>query len=52
MAIADLDNDGRLDLLIVADGEPLAYFHIQGPTGHFLGSASPVLARRRSARGP
>ena len=36
LAVGDLDNDGRLDLLIVAEGEPLAYFHNQGPAGHFV----------------
>jgi thioredoxin-like negative regulator of GroEL len=36
LAVGDLDNDGRLDLLIVAEREPLAYFHNQGPAGHFV----------------
>ncbi len=36
MAAGDIDNDGRLDLLFVAEGEPLAYFHNQGSTGHFI----------------
>ena len=36
LAAGDLDNDGRLDLLIVGEGEPLAYFHNQGPAGHFV----------------
>ncbi len=36
LATGDLDNDGRIDLLIVAEGEPLAYFHNQGPAGHFV----------------
>jgi hypothetical protein len=36
MAVVDLDNDGRLDLLMVGEREPLAYFHNQGPTGHFV----------------
>jgi hypothetical protein len=36
LACGDLDNDGRLDLLIVAEGTPLAYFHNQGPSGHFV----------------
>ena len=34
LAVGDLDNDGRLDLVIVAQGQPLAYFHNQGPAGH------------------
>jgi enediyne biosynthesis protein E4 len=36
LAVGDLDNDGRLDLLIVAAGGPLAYFHNQGPSGHYV----------------
>jgi hypothetical protein len=36
LACGDLDNDGRLDLLIVSEGGPLAYFHNQGPSGHFV----------------
>ena len=37
LAVGDLDNDGRLDLLIVAQNAPLAYFHNQTePAGHFL----------------
>src|SRR5579883_1187181 len=36
LAVGDLDNDGRLDLLIVGEGSPLAYLHNQGPAGHFL----------------
>ena len=36
LAVADLDNDGRLDLVIVGEGAPLAYFHNQGPAGHWL----------------
>ena len=49
LAVGDLDNDGRLDLVIVAEGEPLAYFHNQGPAGHFvtfeLEGASPASNR-------
>ena len=37
LAVADLDNDGRMDVLIVAQESPLAYFHNQTPgAGHFL----------------
>jgi tetratricopeptide (TPR) repeat protein len=36
LAVGDLDNDGQLDVLIVSDGAPLAYFHNQGPAGHFI----------------
>ncbi len=34
LAAGDLDNDGRLDLLIVAQGGPLAYLHNQTGGGH------------------
>jgi enediyne biosynthesis protein E4 len=36
LAVGDLDNDGRQDVLIVASGQPLAYLHNQGPAGHYL----------------
>ena len=36
LAVGDLDNDGRLDLLVVADRENLAYLHNLGPAGHFV----------------
>jgi hypothetical protein len=36
LAVGDLDNDGRLDLVIVAEEDPLAYFHNRGPAGHFV----------------
>jgi len=36
LAVGDLDNDGQLDVLIVSEGRPLAYFRNQGPTGHFI----------------
>ena len=36
LAIGDLDNDGKLDLLVIAERQPLAYFHNQGPVGHFV----------------
>jgi tetratricopeptide (TPR) repeat protein len=35
LAVGDLDNDGLPDLVIVAEGQPLAYFHNRGPAGHF-----------------
>ena len=37
LAVADLDNDGRLDLLLVAQNAPLAFFHNRtDQAGHFL----------------
>ncbi len=36
LAVGDLDNDGRTDLMLVAEGQPLAYFHNRGPAGHFV----------------
>ncbi len=36
LARGDLDNDGRVDLLIVSESSPLALFHNLGPAGHFV----------------
>jgi enediyne biosynthesis protein E4 len=38
LAVGDLDNDGRLDALMVAQNEPLVYFHNQtgAQAGHFV----------------
>ena len=36
LAVGDLDNDGKLDVLIASSGGPLAYFHNQGPVGDYL----------------
>jgi tetratricopeptide (TPR) repeat protein len=36
LAVGDLDNDGRLDLLILAHNQPLAYFHNRTKGGRFL----------------
>jgi hypothetical protein len=36
LAAGDLDNDGRIDALVVAQNEPLAFFHNQSQAGHFL----------------
>ncbi len=37
LAAADLDNDGRLDLVLVAQNSPLAFFHNRTrEAGHFL----------------
>src|SRR5262249_53543784 len=36
LAAGDLDNDGRVDALVVSQNEALAYFHNLSATGHFL----------------
>ena len=37
LARADLDNDGRIDVLLVAQNSPLVYFHNRTESaGHFL----------------
>ncbi len=36
LAIGDLDNDGREDVLILSQGQPLAYLHNQTEGGHSL----------------
>ena len=36
LAVGDLDNDGRTDLLLVAHDQPLAYFHNRSTAGHAL----------------
>ncbi len=37
LAAGDLDNDGRIDAVIVAQNEPLAYFHNRSANvGHFV----------------
>jgi enediyne biosynthesis protein E4 len=36
LAVGDLDNDGRLDVLVTADRENLVYLHNRGPAGHFI----------------
>ncbi len=39
MAIGDLDNDGRVDALVVADNEPLVYLNNRTAGGHFVSIA-------------
>ncbi|WP_148594431.1 CRTAC1 family protein [Aquisphaera giovannonii] len=36
LAVGDLDNDGRQDVLILSHDQPLAYFHNRTAGGHFL----------------
>ena len=36
LASGDLDNDGRIDAVLVAQNAPLAYFHNRSAGGHFL----------------
>ncbi len=36
LAAGDLDNDGRVDLLLVSRDEPLAVFHNETPGGNFV----------------
>jgi hypothetical protein len=36
LAIGDLDNDGRQDVLILAHNEPLAYLSNRSDAGHFV----------------
>jgi hypothetical protein len=36
LAVGDLDNDGRLDALVLAQNDPLIYLHNKTSAGHFL----------------
>jgi hypothetical protein len=36
LAAGDLDNDGRVDLLLAGHNQPLAYFHNRSRAGHFV----------------
>jgi tetratricopeptide (TPR) repeat protein len=36
LAAGDLDNDGRVDALLICQNEPLAFFHNRSEAGHFL----------------
>jgi tetratricopeptide (TPR) repeat protein len=51
MAAGDLDNDGRLDLLVVAQGAPLAYFHNRTAASHFVTLSLEGVASNRDGVG-
>ncbi|WP_165228624.1 FG-GAP-like repeat-containing protein [Aquisphaera insulae] len=36
LAAGDVDNDGKVDFLTISQGSPVAYFHNEGPIGHWL----------------
>ena len=51
LAVGDLDNDGRQDVLILPQDGPLAYLHNLGPGGHFLTLGLGGTASNRDAVG-
>jgi enediyne biosynthesis protein E4 len=51
LALADLDNDGRLDLLIASEDTPLSYFHNRSHAGHSITLALEGKASNRDAVG-
>jgi tetratricopeptide (TPR) repeat protein len=51
LATGDLDNDGRIDLLLLAQDGPLAYFHNRSKAGHFLTIRLEGTASNRDAIG-
>jgi len=51
LASGDLDNAGKLDLLIVSEGAPLAYFHNEGPAAHSVTLKLEGTASNRDALG-
>ena len=52
LAVGDLDNDGRLDLVIASLDDPLAYFHnTTAPSSHFLTLRLEGTASNRDAVG-
>ena len=53
LAVGDLDNDGRVDILILSQNQPLAYFHNQTSGGHWLTlRLEGTLFESRRRRGP
>jgi hypothetical protein len=51
LCVGDLDDDGRLDLLVVSLDGPLAYFHNEGPPRRSLTLALEGVASNRDAVG-
>ncbi len=51
LAVGDLDNDGRVDVLLVAQKSPLAYLHNQTTGGHWLTLLLEGTASNRDAIG-
>ncbi len=51
LAAGDLDNDGRIDALVVAHNEPLVFLHNQTSAGHFVTFALEGTASNRDGVG-
>jgi hypothetical protein len=51
LAAGDLDNDGRVDAIVLGHEGPVAYFHNQGPTGHAVTLRLEGTASHRDAVG-
>jgi enediyne biosynthesis protein E4 len=51
LAIGDIDNDGRVDAIVVAQNEPLVYLHNRTAGGHFLTIALEGTASNRDGVG-
>ena len=51
LVVGDLDDDGRPDLVVLAQDAPLALFHNDGPAGHWLTFCLEGTASNRDAIG-
>src|SRR5262249_8464753 len=51
LALGDLDNDGRVDAVLVAQDEPLVFLHNRTACGHFLTIALEGTASNRDGVG-
>jgi enediyne biosynthesis protein E4 len=51
VALGDLDRDGRLDLLVHAVNQPMAYFHNETSGGHFISFRLEGVGSNRDAIG-